>query len=116
MEYGFIVTYLLLLFFILCEGREDTPTFVSLPRSPTDYVRIIIHGLEVLVVSWFFVGGIILGVNSGYVAASISCGLCLLLAVTAAATRSVDPRFAGTAYRIAGIIGLLSLLYMFLIS
>jgi len=117
MPIGFIVfIYSCLLFGIVCEGEEDTPSFFSLPRSATDYIRILIHGLEVLVISWFFIGPIIVGFNEGHVAALISFALCLLLSFTAAVTRHVDSRFARTAYLIAAVFGLISLPYIFLIT
>ncbi len=117
MQFGFIAfIYLCLLFVILYEGQKDSPGFLALPRSPIDYIRILIHGMEVLVVSWFFAGPIIVGMHGGHVAALASVGLCMLLAVTAAVTNSVDTRFAPTAYRIAAIFGLISLPFMFLMT
>ncbi len=105
-----------LLFVIFHEGHKDTPTFFSLPRSAIDYIRILIHGLELLVVCWYFVGPIIMGIYDANVAAQISCGLCMLLAFTANVTKPVDTRFARTAYIIAAVFGLLSLPYMFLMT
>jgi hypothetical protein len=105
-----------ILLMVLWEGQADTPPFFSLPRTPVDFVRIFMHGLEVLVLSWFFAGPVIVGIHSLYIAAQISLGLCLALAISTAATKPIDARFAPTGYRISFYVGLISLPYMFLMT
>jgi len=77
------VLYFLLLIIILYEGRHDTPKFFSLPRSQIDALRILFHGLEVFIVSWFFAGPIILG-YSAHIAYLLTLSLCVLLRFVAA--------------------------------
>ena len=111
-----IFIYAVLLFIIFVEGETDTPRFLSRPRTSTDFVRILVHSLEFTLVTWFFVGSYIVGFYNGDKAAQITVLLAIGLACTAATTKRIDPRFAGTAYRISAVFGLLDLPYMFLMT
>lgn len=105
--------YAVLLFIIFFEGQPDTPQFYSLPHTPTDFFRILIHSLEFLVVTWFFMGPIIVNPN---MAAGIEVFLAFCLGVASALSKKVDSRFARTGNRIAFWFGLLSLPYVFLFA
>ena len=108
--------YILLLFSIFFEGQADTPRFFSLPHTRTDYVRILMHSLEFLVVTWFLVGPIIF-INSGFTGvAEIEIVFALCLGFASLYSKQVDPRFSRTGFHIAFWFGLLSLPYLFLFS
>ena len=106
--------YASLLFIIFFEGQPDTPVFFSLPHTPVDYMRIVMHSLEFALITWPPVG--IVRCRDLQEAATTEMLLVIVLALVSLVSMSIAPRFTKTGFRFAFYTGLLTVPGLFLFS